>query len=64
MRKLRESGTIGQDDDVVLVLTGHLLKDTAYAAAYHTSDAPFANRIIRAGADLDAATLLDFAGMA
>jgi hypothetical protein len=27
------------------VLTGHVLKDGAYAAAYHTSSAPFANAI-------------------
>ena len=63
LRKLRERGTIGEDDDVVLVLTGHVLKDTAYAAAYHTSAAPFANRIVRATSDLDAAALLRLAGV-
>ena len=45
LRALRARGTIAADDDVVLVLTGHVLKDGAYAAAYHTSDARFANRI-------------------
>ncbi len=45
LRKLRAAGTVGAGDDVVLVLTGHVLKDGAYAAAYHTSGAPFANRI-------------------
>ncbi len=45
LRQLRENGTIAEADDVVLVLTGHVLKDGAYAAAYHASDAPFANAI-------------------
>ena len=49
LKTLRERGTIAAGDDVVLVLTGHLLKDTAYAAAYHAGDAPFANTIVRAG---------------
>jgi len=34
------------------VLTGHLLKDTAYAARYHESDARYANAVVR-GADLE-----------
>jgi threonine synthase len=50
LRALVADGTIEPDADVVLVLTGHLLKDTAYAARYHGSAAPFANRILR-GAD-------------
>jgi threonine synthase len=50
LRALIADGSIGPDEDVVLVLTGHLLKDTAYAAHYHGSNAPFANRIVR-GAD-------------
>lgn len=62
LRVLRERGTIGAEEDVVLVLTGHVLKDSAYAGAYHTSDAAFANHIVRAAADLDAAALLRFAG--
>ncbi|MBV8645121.1 MAG: threonine synthase, partial [Candidatus Eremiobacteraeota bacterium] len=37
--------------DVVCVLTGHVLKDTAYAGRYHASDAPLANAIVR-GVDL------------
>jgi threonine synthase len=51
LRALRERGVIGRDDDAVLVLTGHVLKDTAYAAAYHTSAAPFANAIRRTPTD-------------
>ncbi len=47
LRELIASGTIAPSDDVVLVLTGHVLKDGAYAAHYHESDAPFANRILR-----------------
>jgi threonine synthase len=50
LRQLVAGGTIGAGDDIVLVLTGHVLKDTAYAAHYHESGAAFANRIVR-GAD-------------
>ena len=56
VRKLVREGTIKPGDDVVLVLTGHVLKDTAYAAAYHhRSNAAFGNRI---GAARDEAELL------
>jgi threonine synthase len=47
LRELVAAGTIGKSDDIVLVLTGHMLKDGAYAAAYHESTAAFANRIVR-----------------
>ena len=47
LRRLRRSATIARDENVVLVLTGHLLKDTAYAAQYHASGAPFANAVVR-----------------
>jgi threonine synthase len=42
---LRDQGTVARDADVVLVLTGHVLKDGAYAAAYHKSGAHYANPI-------------------
>jgi threonine synthase len=45
-KTLVASGIIGASDDVVLVLTGHMLKDTAYAASYHAAQAPFANAIV------------------
>jgi len=45
LRALREAGTVEPADDVVLVLTGHVLKDGAYAARYHASGARFANAI-------------------
>lgn len=48
LRKLVSAGVVKPSDDVVLVLTGHMLKDTAYAAAYHASKARFANAVIRA----------------
>jgi threonine synthase len=48
LRKLVSAGAVGPDEDVVLVLTGHMLKDTAYAAAYHASKAAFANAVVRA----------------
>jgi threonine synthase len=46
VKALVASGIIGSGDDVVLVLTGHMLKDTAYAAGYHGGSAPFANAIV------------------
>jgi threonine synthase len=46
LRALREAGTVEPGDDVVLVLTGHVLKDGAYAARYHASGARFANAIV------------------
>ena len=51
LRKLVDAGEIAHDADVVCVLTGHVLKDTAYAGRYHASDAPLANAIVR-GVDL------------
>jgi threonine synthase len=59
LRHLRASGTIGRDDDTVLVLTGHVLKDGAYAATYHRSDAPFANAIRSAPTDDVLRALID-----
>ncbi|MGA2396322.1 MAG: threonine synthase [Candidatus Lustribacter sp.] len=56
LRQLVADGTIGPSDDVVLILTGHLLKDGAYAANYHESSAAFANRILRG---VDPAEVID-----
>jgi len=36
LKKLRAAGTIGKDERVVCVLTGHTLKDPNVAVAYHT----------------------------
>jgi len=36
VKKLVEEGTIRADDDVIAVLTGHLLKDPDYVYRYHT----------------------------
>jgi threonine synthase len=36
IRKLRRAGVIARGDDVVAVLTGHLLKDPDYVYRYHT----------------------------
>jgi threonine synthase len=47
LRRLVADGSVGRDADVVCVLTGHVLKDTAYAERYHASDAPQANAIVR-----------------
>ena len=46
VKELVARGVIGRGDDVVLVLTGHMLKDTAYAASYHAASRPFANAIV------------------
>lgn len=54
LRALVRSGVVKPEDDVVAVLTGHMLKDTAYAAKYHASDAAYANHIVRV-ADVNAA---------
>jgi threonine synthase len=51
LRVLVTAGMVARDADVVCVLTGHVLKDTAYAARYHASAAPYANAIVR-GTDL------------
>ena len=59
LKQLRAANTIERDADVALVLTGHVLKDGAYAAAYHTSGAPFANVIRPAGSDAALRALID-----
>jgi threonine synthase len=46
LKALVAAGLVRPSDDVVLVLTGHVLKDTAYAAAYHAAPSAFANRIV------------------
>ena len=51
LRRLVADGSVARDADVVCVLTGHVLKDTAYAERYHASSAPLANAIVR-GAQL------------
>jgi threonine synthase len=64
LRVLRERGTIEAGDDVVLVLTGHVLKDPMYSAAYHGSTAIFANRIVRARDEADLLERIDAATVA
>ena len=51
LRRLVANGTVARDADIVCVLTGHVLKDTAYAERYHASAAPHANVVVR-GVDL------------
>jgi threonine synthase len=47
IRKLVGDGVIKEDETVVAVLTGHLLKDTDYVMKYHSQDliAPDGERI-------------------
>lgn len=59
LRVLRDRGIIGRDEDAVLVLTGHVLKDGAYATTYHESAAPFANRIRQTPTDALLRDLID-----
>jgi threonine synthase len=59
LRRLRHAGTVGADEDVVLVLTGHVLKDGGYAARYHTAGAAFANPIRNAATDDALRALID-----
>ncbi len=59
LKRLRESGTIERDDDVVLVLTGHVLKDGAFAAKYHRSQAAYANAIASAPGERELEALID-----
>ena len=59
LRKLREDDTIARADDVVLVLTGHVLKDSAYAAAFHASGARLANKIVRLSDEAALRALVD-----
>jgi len=56
LKRLVAEGTIGRDDDIVLVLTGHVLKDGAYSARYHESSASYANHILRG---VDPANVID-----
>ena len=56
---LRENATIASDDDVVLILTGHVLKDGAYAARYHGSNRRFSNTIRRIENDGALLSLVD-----
>ncbi len=47
LRRLVREGLVPRGADVVCVLTGHVLKDTAYATRYHESGAADANAIVR-----------------
>jgi threonine synthase len=51
LRRLVEEGVVARDAEIVCVLTGHVLKDTAYATRYHESGARYANEIVR-GSDV------------
>lgn len=58
LRRLIAEGHATRDEDVVCILTGHLLKDPDYTVDYHFGrlepDARHANAPIRVAADLDA----------
>jgi threonine synthase len=64
LRRLRAEHVIERNDDVVLVLTGHVLKDTAYAAHYHASHERFSNTIVAADDDAALARVIENAGAA
>ncbi|HVT38385.1 MAG TPA: hypothetical protein VHE78_05050, partial [Gemmatimonadaceae bacterium] len=57
VRKMRLNGTIGANERVVCVLTGHLLKDPEAVLAYHRTDVPGSgarNAPVEISAELDA----------
>ncbi|MCX7623176.1 MAG: threonine synthase [Thermomicrobium sp.] len=56
VRKLVAEGTIGADDRVVAILTGHVLKDPETILRYHTAEPvrSLANRPVTVPASLDA----------
>jgi threonine synthase len=54
-RKLRAQGTLGKDDRVVAILTGHVLKDPGILITFHHETDPpphGANRPVEIDADL------------
>lgn len=59
IKKLREQGVMGAEDDIVAVLTGHMLKDGAYAAKYHESGARLANKLVRVSGEAELRELID-----
>ncbi|HEY4321644.1 MAG TPA: threonine synthase [Gemmatimonadales bacterium] len=63
IRKLRRAGTIAEDDDIVAILTGHLLKDPTIVTELHGSDSTvpgLANRPVRIANTLDAVAAVLF----
>ena len=68
IKKMVNRGQIHSDEDVVAILTGHLLKDPEYTVAYHsaglhfrddkgethTIEPNFANELVRVKAERDA----------
>jgi threonine synthase len=59
LRALRSTGVGARADDVVLVLTGHGLKDGGYAANYHAAGRRFSNAIRPTPTDAALRALLD-----
>jgi threonine synthase len=49
IRKLRADGFIKEDQSVVAVLTGHVLKDTDYVINYHTNSLRTDDEVIKGG---------------
>ena len=65
LRRMREREQIGDGEEVVAILTGHVLKDTAYAAAYHAGTGARANHVRRVtSAEQARAALAELAGTA
>jgi threonine synthase len=59
VKALVAAGVIERSADVVMVLTGHVLKDTAYAAAYHAAPSAYANTIIHTRDQTELLTRID-----
>jgi threonine synthase len=55
IRKLRAAGVIGEDEDVVAILTGHVLKDTDCVVRYHLEEeGPGRNKPLEVAAEREA----------
>lgn len=51
LKKLRDAGAVGEEESVVAVLTGHLLKDPDATSAYHAGGALHSNPPLEVDAD-------------
>jgi threonine synthase len=59
IKQLRERGIMKAGEEIVAVLTGHMLKDGAYAAKYHESNARFANKLTHVANEAELLALID-----
>jgi len=57
IKKMRASGAMHKEEDVIAIVTGHALKDPDYTVSYHEGTLPiaflpqFANRVVKVEAN-------------